>query len=256
MRRIIKALGIVLVAVLMIEGALAEGARKRVREKEPPPPPPDKRDRLVNAPGMPFHGRPYWQALAQCGGIYFKLNTLYSNAAIQARVVKPDAAANVRFSKLSDAARRTATAFFEAAERFLISDRGLAREQAVLIYDGKANEEGERQKTAEAGEQAAKPCPALYHACRDAFAKVCSEPAVSASLTMRNRPRAGLMEWKFSKSRSSSASERYRDNNAVGRAAGAELGGQRPGETDRDNHQSQADQVALHVHRASPGAMA
>ena len=38
--------------------AAAEGARKREREREkapPPPPPPDKRDRLVNAPGTPFH---------------------------------------------------------------------------------------------------------------------------------------------------------------------------------------------------------
>jgi hypothetical protein len=182
---IVKAAVIVLVATLMIEGVAAEGRRKREREKVAPPPPPDKRDRLVNAPGMPFHGRPYWQALAQCGGIYFKLNTLYAYAAIQAKVVKPDAAANARFSKQSDAARRTATAFFEAAERFLIADRGVGREQASVTYDAKATEEGERQTSAESAEQAVKPCPTLYQTCRDAFAKICSEPAVSAAFSAR-----------------------------------------------------------------------
>jgi hypothetical protein len=191
MRRLITVTMVVLTATLAVaatvDSADAQGSRRREREREkaPPPPPPDKRDRLVNAPGTAFNGRPYWQALAQCGGIYFKLNTLYSNAAIQAKVVKPDPAANARFSKQSDTARRTATAFFEAAERILIADRGIAREQAAVIYDARANEEGERQKTAEAAEQAAKPCPALYQACREAFAKICSDPALSASLTLR-----------------------------------------------------------------------
>jgi len=185
MRRLITVTTFVLLATLMIEGAAAEGARKREKEKAPPPAPPDKRDRLVNAPGTPFHGRPYWQALAQCGGIYFKLNTLYSYAAIQAKVVKPDPAANARLSKQSDTARRTATAFFEAAERILIADRGVAHEQAVMTYDARANDEGERQKTAEAAESAAKPCPALYQTCREAFAKICSEPAMSAAVTTR-----------------------------------------------------------------------
>jgi hypothetical protein len=187
MGRIIKAAVIVLVATLMIESVVAEGRRKREQEKAPPPSPPDRRDRLVNAPGTPFHGRPYWQALAECGGIYFKLNTLYSNAAIMAKVSKPDPAANARLSKQSDAARRAATIFFDAAERFLVADRGLAREQAVMTYDVRATEEGERQKTAEAGEQAAKPCPALYQTCRDAFAKMCSDPTVSAMLSARQR---------------------------------------------------------------------
>jgi hypothetical protein len=184
---IIKAAVIVLVATIMITSVAAEGRRKREQEKAPPPSPPDKRDRLVNAPATPFHGRPYWQALAQCGGIYFKLNTLYANAAILAKVSKPDPAANARFSKQSDVARRAATVFFEAAERFLTADRGLAREQAVMTYDARATEEGERQKTAEAAEQAVKPCPALYQTCRDAFAKICSDPSVSAMLSPRQR---------------------------------------------------------------------
>jgi hypothetical protein len=177
-----------LATTLVIDGAAAEGSRKRAREpreKAAPPPPPDRRDRLVNAPGTPFHGRPYWQALAQCGGIYFKLNTLYANAAIQAKVVKPDAAANARFSKQSNRARRTATIFFEATERILMADRAVTREQAAVTYDARATDEGERQKTAEAAESATKPCPALYQTCHEAFAKICPEPQVSAAVTLR-----------------------------------------------------------------------
>ena len=180
MRGIGKAACLVLAALLVAGAADAQGRRKREQqEKAPPPPPPDRRDRLVSAPNTPFNGKPYWQSLAQCGGIYFKLNNLYVLAAIQAKVVKPDPAANTQFSKKSDAARRTATAFFLAAERFLVADRGLAREDAMLTYDARATEEGERHKTIEAAERATAPCPALYQTCRDAFAKICSEGAIA-----------------------------------------------------------------------------
>ena len=180
MRRI----GILIVAlVVTLALSTAEGAqntRKRERERAPPPPPPpDKRDRLVTAPGSPFNGRPYWQSMAQCGGVYFKLNNLYSLAAIQARIVKPDPAANTQFTKKSDSARRVATAFFDAAERLLIADRGVGREEAMLTYDAKATEEGDRHKTIETAEQATKPCPALYQTCRESFAKICPEPAAT-----------------------------------------------------------------------------
>jgi hypothetical protein len=183
MRRIINVLLVTLLALLVSTAADAQNRRKREREAPPPAAaPPDRRDRLVMAPGTPFNGRPYWLALAQCGGIYFKLNNLYSFAAIQAKVVKPDPAANTRFTKMSDAARRTATAFFESSERFLVADRGIAREEAMLMYDSRSNDEGEKHKTAEAAEKAAQPCPALYKMCREAFAKICSEPELSAGL--------------------------------------------------------------------------
>jgi hypothetical protein len=188
--RVIGKAACVLVALALLAGAAdAEGKRKREREREkaPPPAPPDRRDRLVSAPGTPFNGKPYWQSLAQCGGIYFKLNNLYALAAIQAKVVKPDPAANAQFIKKSDAARRTATRFFEAAERFLVADRGVAREDAIITYDGRATEEGDRHKTVEAAEQATKPCPPLYQVCRDAFAKICSEPAIAISPIERQR---------------------------------------------------------------------
>jgi hypothetical protein len=179
----------VIVLALLVAATAADAQSRRKREREPAAPPApssDKRDRLVAAPGTPFNSRPYWQAMAQCGGIYFKLNTLYSTAAIQAKVVKPDAAANAQFTKKSDAARRTATAFFEAAERFLIADRGVAREDAIMTYDARATDEGDRYKTIDAAEQATKPCPAIYRACREASPKICSDPAVSAGL-----PQAG-----------------------------------------------------------------
>jgi hypothetical protein len=187
MRRTTKAALVALAALLIATAADAQSGRKRDRDREraPPPAPPDKRDRLITAPGTPYNGRPYWQALAQCGGIYFKLNSLYSTAAIQAKVVKPDPAANAQFTKKSDAARRTATAFFEAAERFLVADRGLAREDAIMTYDARASDEGDRHKTIDAAELATKPCPALYQVCRDAAPKICSAPAASATLRAR-----------------------------------------------------------------------
>jgi hypothetical protein len=187
MRRITKAACLIVAACLVAGAADAQTKRKREQEKAAPVPPPDRRDRVVAAPGTPFNGKPYWQSLAQCGGIYFKLNNLYALAAIQAKVVKPDPAANAQFSKKSDAARRTATAFFVAAERFLMADRGIAREDASLTYDARANDEGERHKTIETAEQATKPCPALYQVCRDAFAKICSEAALTAGLNTRQR---------------------------------------------------------------------
>src|SRR5262245_31916259 len=190
MRRIHKIAVGALAALVMVTAADAQSGRRRDRDRDrdrpAPVAPPDKRDRLVAAPGTPFDGRPYWQALAQCGGIYFKLNSLYSTAAIQAKVVKPDAAANAQFTKKSDAARRTATAFFVAAERVLIADRGLAREDAIMTYDARATAEGDRHTSAEAAENAARPCPALYEVCRNASPKICSEPSVAAS-----RPQAG-----------------------------------------------------------------
>jgi hypothetical protein len=187
MRSIGKAVVMVLALVVMATAADAQSRRKREREEAPPAAPqPDRRDRVVAAPGTPFNGRPYWQAMAQCGGVYFKLNTLYSYAAIHARVVKPDREANAQFTKKSDAARRTATAFFDAAERFLVADRGMPREDAILTYDARATVEGDRHKTIETAEQAIKPCPALYQTCREASPKICSEPAVSAGL-----PQAG-----------------------------------------------------------------
>src|SRR5262245_33708602 len=186
MRRI-GTIGILALAALVMASSADAQSRKRNRERErepaaPAAPAPDKRDRLVSAPGTPFNGRAYWQALAQCGGIYFRLNSLYSSAAIQAKVVKPDAAANAAFNKKSDAARRTATAFFEAAERYLVADRGLAREEAIMTYDARATAEGDSHKTVVAAEQANTPCPALYEACRGVSEKICTEPSVSAAL--------------------------------------------------------------------------
>ena len=151
--------------------------RQERREAEPPPlvVPIDNRDSVVTAPGA-FNGRPYWLALAQCGGIYFKLNTLYTDAAVRARVVKPDPRANADLTKKLNDAIRTATAYFDAAEHFLMTNREIERADAVLAYDASSRAAGERLKSIDAALAAAKSCPALYQACQAAFPKHCSEP--------------------------------------------------------------------------------
>jgi hypothetical protein len=157
---------------------IADAAPRRQQQQAAPVAPGDKRDRTVAAPATPFHGKAYWQAAAQCGGIYYKLGTIYSESAIKAKVVKPDPAAYADLSKTANTTSRTATAFFEAAEHFLIADRKLARDEAVLTYDPVATAAGERVKSLETGAQALKPCPELYQTCRAAHPQMCNDPAV------------------------------------------------------------------------------
>jgi hypothetical protein len=154
--------------------------RQHEVERPPPPVPTDKRDTVVAAPS-PFAGKPYWLALAQCGGVYFKLNTLYTDAAVHARVVHPDPHANAIFTKKLQEAISIATTFYNAAEKFLMTDRGLDRDNAVLTYDGPARAAGEREKTTEAALAAAKACPALFEACQAAYPKACSGSLVPLS---------------------------------------------------------------------------
>ena len=177
----------ILLALAVMIGATGAHAQTGTRHKrahravEPPVPPAsiDKRDSVVALPGA-FAGRPYWLALAQCGGIYFKLNVLYTDAAVRARVVKPDPSANAEFTKKLNEAIRTATTYFDGAEHFLMNDRGLERADAVLTYDGQSRAAGERPKTIEAALAAAKACPALYQACQQAYSKQCYEPLPAA----------------------------------------------------------------------------
>jgi hypothetical protein len=139
----------------------------------------DKRDRIVTAPGA-FSGKSYWLALAQCGGTYFKLNTLFADSAMHARVDKPDPSAVTDFTLKLDAAINTATVYFDATERFLMADRGIERADAVLTYDGPSRAAGERFKTLDAALAGAKACPALYRTCQEAYPKACSEPLAPA----------------------------------------------------------------------------
>jgi hypothetical protein len=149
-------------------------------EISPPPLAGDRRDTVVPAPGA-FSGRPYWLAFAQCGGFYFKLNALYTDAAVHARVVNPDPRANAEFTRKLNDAIRIATTYFNAADRFLAADRGLDRDNAVLTYDGQSRAAGDRVKTVDSGLVAAKACPALYEACQQAYPKACSERLVPLS---------------------------------------------------------------------------
>jgi hypothetical protein len=173
-QRFIAAATIVTVVVLASLAAHA-ATRPKKGEQAPASTPGDKRDRVVTAPGTPFHGRAYWQAAAQCGGIYFKLNSVYSDAAISAKVIKPDPAAYTRFNKEAETASMAATRFFVASEQFLVADRKLGRDDAVRTYDPVANSAGERLKSIDAALQAAKPCAEFYKTCRSAHPQMCGD---------------------------------------------------------------------------------
>jgi hypothetical protein len=178
MPRIIAAAALA-IGLVAATGALAQSHRRHEREPrevERPAPgvPLDKRDSVVAAPGG-FSGRAYWLALAQCGGVYFKLNVLYTDIAVHARAVKPDPTLNAEYTKKLNEAIKTATTFFNGAEHFLMTDRGLERVDAVLIYDEQARAAGDRVKTIDAALAAARACPALYQACHEAHPKSCGE---------------------------------------------------------------------------------
>ncbi|MEA2874849.1 MAG: hypothetical protein QOF14_45 [Hyphomicrobiales bacterium] len=178
-RRTIAIAAILSIALSSLAAAQSQTKRRPTKQEAPPPTTPaDKRDRVVNAPGTAFNGKAWWQAAATCGGIYFKLGIVYSDAAIRAKVVKPDPAAYASLTKDADGASKTATAFFDAAERFLIADRKVARDEAVMTYDAVASANGDRVKTADAAVQAAKPCPDLYKTCRGAFPQLCNDTAL------------------------------------------------------------------------------
>jgi hypothetical protein len=181
-----------LVAVLAAAtSAQAQTHRRHERgssEPDRPAPvvPADKRDSAVAAPGA-YMGRAYWLALAQCGGIYFKLNVLYTDIAVHARVTKPDPTLNNEVTKKLNDAIKTATVYFTAAERFLMNDRGIERTDAVLVYNEQSRAAGDRIKGSDtaaailAGLNAAKTCPALYQSCQAAYPKACSDQLAPVS---------------------------------------------------------------------------
>jgi hypothetical protein len=68
------------------------------------------------------------------------------------------------------------TVFYDAAERFLMADRGVERTEAVLTYNEPSQAAGARLKSIDAALEAAKACPALYAACQSTHPKACSEP--------------------------------------------------------------------------------
>jgi hypothetical protein len=172
-------------AFLAASGADAQTRRKHaVEPKQVDHPMPaasaDKRDSVVTTPGA-FTGRPYWVGLAQCGGIYFKLNTFYADIAAHARAVKPDPKLTTEYTKKLNDAIKTATVFFSGAEHLLMTDRGFERIDAVLTYNEQSLASGSRIKTIDAALSAAKACPALYKACQEVYPKACSEPLAPIS---------------------------------------------------------------------------
>lgn len=172
---------LIVMTVALVAATSAQAQRYHRRrvpkqvEEAAPPASIDKRDSIVAVPS-PYDGRPYWLALAQCGGIYFKLNALYTDAAVRARVVKPDPHANAEYTKELNEAIGIATTYFNAAEDFLRADRGIDRDAAILTYDGQSRAAGDRVRTIDAALAAAKACPALYQACQAAHPKRCAVP--------------------------------------------------------------------------------
>jgi hypothetical protein len=186
MSKTLLKIALLLVPLVAAAGAHAQTRHRHQQQREPkevehpiPSTPADKRDSIVTGQGA-YAGRPYWAALAQCGGIYFKLNTLYSEIAVHARAVKPDPKINAEYTKKLNDAIKTATVYFRGAERLLMTDRGLERVDAVLIYDEQSLASGDRVKTIEAALNATKTCPLLYQACQQAYPKACSAPLTSA----------------------------------------------------------------------------
>jgi hypothetical protein len=171
------------IALIAVTGADAQTRRKREPREAAPPPVPaaplDKRDSVVTHPGA-FNGKPYWLALAQCGGAYFKLNVFYTDIATHARV-KPDPKTATEYTKKLTDAIKIGTMYFNGAERFLMADRGVERVDAVLTYDPQSRAAGDRLKTVDAALAAALACPALYEACQAAYPKACSERLPPAS---------------------------------------------------------------------------
>jgi len=184
--RLLIAIALLGIAVLAAGSAQAQSRRHRERgpaaEADRPAPavPVDKRDSIVAAPGA-YNGKPYWLVLAQCGGIYFKLNVLYTDIAVHARVSKPDPTLNNEVTRKLNEAIRLTTIYYTAAERFLMADRGIERTDAVLVYYEQARAAGDRIKGSDtaaailAGQAAEKACPVLYQACQAAYPKACSD---------------------------------------------------------------------------------
>ncbi|MGC1777838.1 MAG: hypothetical protein WBB34_07810 [Xanthobacteraceae bacterium] len=178
---------LLIATVSVATGARAQYRYRIERHREPrqvehaaPAVPLDKRDRVVAAPA-PFAGRPYWLAMAQCGGIFFKLNVLYTDIAVHARVVKPDPKINTEYTKKLNDAINLATSFYDAANQFLMTDRNIERDDAILIYEGQAQAAGERAKSIDEALAAARSCPALYAACQVAHPKECDESLAPGS---------------------------------------------------------------------------
>jgi hypothetical protein len=172
-------LTIALVAVTTADAQTRRQPAQREATPAVPPPSSDKRDSVVAAPGA-FNGKPYWLALAQCGGAYFKLNVFYTDIATHARI-KPDPKTAAEYTKKLTDAIKIGTMYFNGAERFLMADRGVERVDAVLTYDPQSRAAGDRLKTVDAALAAAQTCPALYDACQAAYPKACSERLPPAS---------------------------------------------------------------------------
>lgn len=84
----------------------------------------DPRDRVVSAPGQPFHGKAYWLALSQCAGPYRSIFAEYADTAIAAGFAH-DEAKKAKFAPLSLEMQAASNSFLSASNGFLAMDRGI-----------------------------------------------------------------------------------------------------------------------------------
>lgn len=173
-----RAGALVLCAALLVASAADSALAQRRKSAPTAPQSGDRRDQVVTAPGTPWHGRPYWLAMAQCGGFYFRLGNLYAEEAMRVRAAKPDPAATAELNRRAETAGRSAATFLDVAERFLSTDRSLAQEAAIHAYDGQVAS-AEKLKTVQAVLKAAESCPALHETCRTAVPKICGEKSAA-----------------------------------------------------------------------------
>src|SRR5437016_3086637 len=83
----------------------------------------DPRDRTITAPGNPLNGRPYWEVLARCGGVYLALSAS-DTADIMVGKQKNREATWAKFhgNRAGDALTDAGLLFLSGADGFLIED--------------------------------------------------------------------------------------------------------------------------------------
>jgi len=117
-------------------------------------------------PGRRSTGKPIGRRPRNAGGIYFKLGNVYSDAAVRAKVTKPDPAAYVAFTKQADEASQDRDRVLHGSRAFSSSPTASSgATRRVMTYDPLATQNGDRLKSAEAAIQAAQPCAELYKSC-------------------------------------------------------------------------------------------
>ena len=150
---------------------------RAVRAPAPPPAAPlDKRDSVVAAPGAFNRPSPIGSRWRNAAAPISSSTCLYTDIAAHAPAVKPDPKTTPRIHQEAHRCDQDRTVFFDGAGRFLMTDRGIERVDAVLIYDAQSRAAGDGQDRRRRISRGAIACPALYaERAQQAYSKACSE---------------------------------------------------------------------------------